>query len=170
MSFSATPVNGGKAHSQGVEFELNAIPVAGLELSFGGSVTEARIDDAVPDVQAAAGATLPFVPKRQLYTSVQYTFPLPGSGSLEGRVRADARYKSDSYSDITDASSEVSAGYTQTNLRAGVVARTWDLMALSTIWRMHGARMAGSVPTCGRSFVRVPSGSHSTCISDGDHE
>jgi iron complex outermembrane receptor protein len=121
-------VNGGKAHSQGVEFELSAVPVTGLEFSFGGSVTEARIDDAVPSVQATAGATLPFVPKQQLYTSVEYTFPLPGSGSLEGRFRADARYKSDSYSDVTDAQSEVNAGYTQTNLRAGVVAQTWDLM------------------------------------------
>jgi iron complex outermembrane receptor protein len=121
-------VNGGKAHSHGVEFELSAIPATGLEFSFGGSVTEARIDDAVPSVQAMAGATLPFVPKRQLYTAVQYTFPLPGSGSLQGRIRADARYKSDSYSDVTDAPLEVNTGYTQTNFRAGVAAQTWDLM------------------------------------------
>ncbi|MEI9992945.1 MAG: TonB-dependent receptor [Rhizomicrobium sp.] len=119
--------NAGKAHSQGIELELTAIPVEGLELSLGETYTEATLDSVKPGAAATAGSTLPFVPWFKTSGSAQYTFPLFGTG-FAGRVRADVFSNSGTYSLISNAPYSVSEGYTQVNLRAGVVGDDWDLM------------------------------------------
>lgn len=120
--------NAGKAHSEGAELELTAIPVTGLELSLAESYTQAKIDSVNPGAAAVPGESLPFVPKFKTSLGAQYTFPLFGDG-YDGRVRADLFSTSKTYSLVSNVPSSVTKGYTQLNLRAGVVAGSWDLMA-----------------------------------------
>jgi len=71
-----------KAHTVGVEFELGATPVRGLDLALSGSVLEAEFDSTLarPDGTVIEGIRdgnrLPSVPKFQVSASGTYTFPL----------------------------------------------------------------------------------------------
>ena len=76
-----------KAHTQGVEFEISARPLTGLELSVAGSVIEAKFDSdvrtadnlALPGDQSVViagirdGNRLPSVPKFQMAATATYT-------------------------------------------------------------------------------------------------
>ena len=68
-----------KAHTQGIELELSARPIRGLELSFAGSVIEAEFDSTVVDGTAAViggireGNRLPTVPKFQMAATATYS-------------------------------------------------------------------------------------------------
>jgi iron complex outermembrane recepter protein len=122
--------NAGKAHSEGAELELTAIPMEGLELSLGETYNEAQLDRVSPGAAATEGSTLPFVPKFKTFAAAQYSFPLPFWG-LSGRLRGDLFNTSSTYSFISNAPSSVSDSYTQVNLRAGVVGTDWDLMVFA---------------------------------------
>ncbi|MFM9979110.1 MAG: TonB-dependent receptor [Sphingomonadaceae bacterium] len=79
-----------KAHTMGVEVEISAQPVRGLELNVSGSLLEARFDSTLtrPDGSVIEGIKdgnrLPSVPEFQISANASYTFPLGGSanGSL----------------------------------------------------------------------------------------
>ncbi|HTU09844.1 MAG TPA: TonB-dependent receptor [Allosphingosinicella sp.] len=69
------------AHSQGIEVELSAEPVEGLNFSINGTVLEAEFDSTLPGALAATtgireGNRLPSVPKFQLSASASYEFPI----------------------------------------------------------------------------------------------
>lgn len=119
-------INAGKAHSQGVELELTAMPLAGLQLSASGTYTKAVTDNPFPGDLAPAGATLAFVPRYKLSGSSQYEFPL-GLCSCDGRLRADVFYQSKSYSNVSNEPYTLNAAYPQLNLQAGVVGDLWDV-------------------------------------------
>jgi outer membrane receptor protein involved in Fe transport len=66
-----------KAHTRGVEAEFNVRPLAGLDLSFAGSLLNAEFDTTLPGALTAAtgirdGNRLPSVPKYQFATSATY--------------------------------------------------------------------------------------------------
>lgn len=66
-----------KAHTRGLEAEVNVRPLQGLDLSFAGSVVEAEFDTTLRSDLAAAtgirnGNRLPSVPKYQFATSATY--------------------------------------------------------------------------------------------------
>jgi outer membrane receptor protein involved in Fe transport len=70
-----------KAHSMGLEWELSATPVQGLDLTISGSVVRAEFDSTLPGVLAATtgirdGNRLPTVPNFQLSASASYSFPI----------------------------------------------------------------------------------------------
>ncbi|MDP5279526.1 TonB-dependent receptor [Sphingomonas sp. DG1-23] len=75
-----------KAHTKGVELEVEATPVKGLELSVSGSYVEAEFDATIALPSGAViegirdGNRLPSVPKFQMSASASYTFPV-GAGS-----------------------------------------------------------------------------------------
>jgi iron complex outermembrane receptor protein len=79
------------AHTMGVEFELSATPVTGLDLSISGSLLEAKFDS---DVTTTAGVIiagirdgnrLPTVPNFQISASASYNFPIaPGAEAYVG--------------------------------------------------------------------------------------
>jgi outer membrane receptor protein involved in Fe transport len=122
-------VNGGSAHSTGVELEATAIPVKGLTLSFAGDYDDAHLDkvsSAGAGVMAMPGATLPFAPKVKLYGAAEYDFPIAGTG-WSGRARADVSYNGLNYSNISDLPVTVNRAYTTVNLRAGVSRDRLDL-------------------------------------------
>ncbi|HWE98515.1 MAG TPA: TonB-dependent receptor [Caulobacteraceae bacterium] len=122
-------VNGGSAHSTGVELEATAIPVTGLTLSFAGDYDDAKIDHvstAGAGVLATPGATLPFAPKVKLYGSAEYDFPVMETG-WSGRARVDVSYNGLNYSNISDLPATINHPYTTVNLRAGVSRDHLDL-------------------------------------------
>jgi outer membrane receptor protein involved in Fe transport len=66
-----------KAYTRGVEAEFNVRPLAGLDLSFAGSLINAEFDTTLPGALTAAtgirdGNRLPSVPKYQFATSASY--------------------------------------------------------------------------------------------------
>src|SRR5262249_40894482 len=106
FSFS---VNAGTAHSKGVELEVTAIPVSGLELSAAVNYTDAKIVSLSPFaylLNASVDAKLPFVPEYTLYGSAQYTFPVLDGGWL-ARLRADVNYVAHSFSAIDNLPSTI---------------------------------------------------------------
>ena len=73
-----------KAHSSGIELEMTARPVEGLELGLSGSVVKSVFDSTVRDGSGAVlggirdGNRLPSVPKLQLTASFTYNFNIAG--------------------------------------------------------------------------------------------
>ncbi len=71
-----------KAHTVGVEFELTARPMEGLQLGVSGSVLDAKFDSTVVDGNGNViggirdGNRLPTVPKFQVSANVNYSFPI----------------------------------------------------------------------------------------------
>ncbi|MBV9881691.1 MAG: TonB-dependent receptor [Sphingomonadaceae bacterium] len=70
-----------KAHTMGLEWELSATPVQGLDLSISGSLVKAEFDSTLPGVLATTtgirnGNRLPTVPNFQLSASASYSFPV----------------------------------------------------------------------------------------------
>jgi iron complex outermembrane receptor protein len=67
-----------KAHSKGLEAELSAHPVPGLDLSFAGSLLSSKFDSTIVDATGAVlggirkGNRLPVVPKYQLAATATY--------------------------------------------------------------------------------------------------
>ncbi|MEA1014102.1 TonB-dependent receptor [Sphingosinicella sp. LY1275] len=76
-----------EAHTMGVEFELAATPMEGLDLSLAGSWVEAEFDSTVTTGTGAVvggireGNRLPTVPKFQIAASAFYTVPLDDGGT-----------------------------------------------------------------------------------------
>jgi len=122
-------VNGGDAHSDGVELEVTAVPVQGLTLSFAGDYNEAKIDSvskAGVGVLAAPGATLPFAPRYKLYGGAEYDFPVL-DGSWTGRGRVDVSYNGLTYSAVSNLPATINQPYTTVNLRVGISRDRLDL-------------------------------------------
>jgi iron complex outermembrane receptor protein len=78
--------NAEKAHTQGLEFELAASPIEGLDLSLNGSIIEAEFDSDTVSVLGEIiagireGNRLPTVPKFQLSANASYAWPMPSLG------------------------------------------------------------------------------------------
>ena len=87
-----------KAHTKGVEFELAATPVDGLDLSVSGSVIQAELDATLtrPDGSVIEGIRdgnrLPSVPKFQMAASGTYSFPLDDASGTKGYVSASFQH------------------------------------------------------------------------------
>jgi len=80
-SCSSRIVFNADAHSMGVEAEISASPVQGLDLSVSGSVLEAEFEETLPGVLAATtgireGNRLPTVPNFQISANASYSFPV----------------------------------------------------------------------------------------------
>jgi iron complex outermembrane receptor protein len=86
-----------KAHTMGVEFELSARPMQGLDLTLSGSLLEAEFDSTLLTATGAViegiqdGNRLPSVPKFQLSAGASYTFPL-GAAGAEGFFGASVQH------------------------------------------------------------------------------
>lgn len=76
-------VNGGRAHSQGVELAFNSRPLPGLQVGLSGAFGQAKLDEGISalDGQAAAGSELPYAPKVSYAATVDYEHPLTASMS-----------------------------------------------------------------------------------------
>ena len=95
-----------KAHSQGIEVELSAKPVPGLELSVNGSVIDAKFDSSVTTTGGAViagmrdGNRLPTVPKFQMAATGSYTAAV--SDGLDWNFTASFQHLGDRYTQPGD--------------------------------------------------------------------
>lgn len=118
-------INGGKAKSEGVEFNAAYQPKDGLFLSLNGAYTNAKLkDDAGPLVGGMAGDRLPFSPKLTLGFNADYRWQV--SDTMEAFVGGSVRHVS-SQSAAFDADFRAANGrqreaedYQVVDLRAGV--------------------------------------------------
>ncbi len=85
-----------KAHTMGLELEIAAAPVEGLDLTLSGSIVESEFDSTLTTASGAViegireGNRLPSVPKFQLSASGSYSFPV-GAG-MEAFVAASFQH------------------------------------------------------------------------------
>ena len=95
-----------KAHSMGLEMELSARPVPGLELSLNGSVIDAKFDSSVTDTAGNViagmrdGNRLPTVPRFQMAATGSYTAAV-GAG-LDWTTTASFQHVGDRYTQPGD--------------------------------------------------------------------
>jgi iron complex outermembrane recepter protein len=95
-----------KAHSQGVEFELTARPLEGLDLGISGSLLSAKFDSTVVDGTGAVlagirdGNRLPTVPKFQISANASYGFPV--SDGAEAYVSASIQHVGNRFTQPSD--------------------------------------------------------------------
>lgn len=95
-----------KAHSQGIEVELSAKPVPGLELSLNGSVIDAKFDSSVTTTGGAViagmrdGNRLPTVPKFQMAATGTYTAAV--SDGLDWSMTASFQHVGDRFTQPGD--------------------------------------------------------------------
>jgi len=117
-------VNGGSAHSMGIEAELTILLTDDLLVSLGVSYVEAEFDEDLQTGAFAKGDSLPDVPSYNFSLAATYNFYL--TDDLPGYFRADISAV-DGSSLITpalDGSTEVD-GYQTANLRLGIDSDTW---------------------------------------------
>lgn len=114
--------NGGKAHTQGVEFDLLWAPLAGLEFGLGGAFLKAKTDEAF--LGGPKGSRLENVPEKTVNAFAQYKFPLVAA--WEGSVRADYSHRGDSFGSIPNTPTNRASPYGLTNLRFGVANGPFD--------------------------------------------
>ncbi len=125
--------NGGKAAIKGVELEVQAQPMDGLDLFFGGSYQNAELTQDFAGAFAVLGRDgdrIPNVPKFQAAASAQYTWP--AWGDVNGLARVDLTYRGS-----TDTTFRASASprnvkldsYVLVNLKAGVQGENWQVSA-----------------------------------------
>lgn len=126
--------NAGTAEVLGLEVELHARPIPGLDLTAGFAWLPTRelTEDQITDQVVAPGRDgdeLPYVPEWTANAMAQYSFPLSGADGWEGFVLADFAYRGSSDSEL-DTSSRLNReqdSYSIVNFRAGVVDLDDDL-------------------------------------------
>ena len=90
----------------GLELEIQALPVDGLNLSFGVGITDSvvkeitSLDAALGDVSGATGNRSPFVPSFTFNGSVTYTYPVYDQVNLV--LHSDYRRRGNFYYDLTN--------------------------------------------------------------------
>jgi iron complex outermembrane recepter protein len=120
LSFLA---NGGKAVSNGVEFESEYTPFRGLTLGLNGAYTDAHLTSLAPETSyLLTGYQLPNVPKANVAASVEYEWPL--SGPWTAHVGGNYQYVSQQWLSQVEAPSAATIaaiqapGYSLYNLNA----------------------------------------------------
>jgi len=97
-----------KAHTTGVEFEIAATPMEGLELSLAGAFLEAEFDSTVTDADGnvlrgiSDGARLASVPETQLAATATKYFPVDMFGGAEAYVAASYQHIGDRITQTSD--------------------------------------------------------------------
>ena len=96
-----------EAHTMGLEFEVSATPITGLDLSLAGSLLEAEFDSTVRSGAGAViggieeGNRLPSVPKFQVAASATYTQPIDTEGT-EAFVSTSVQHVGSRYTQPSD--------------------------------------------------------------------
>ena len=119
--------NSGEAENKGVEVELQAAPVEGLNISMGFGYTDAKLTSGNPLAGTQAGDRVTQVPEVTFNAAAEYSFPLVSG--WEGYVRGDFSHYGDSLSANNDAiTPRVRPSFELLNLRLGAFqAGSWDI-------------------------------------------
>ena len=121
--------NSGSAENKGVEIELEAAPVEGLNISMGLGYTDAKITQGDALIGTVEGDRILQVPEVTFNAAAEYNFPLVSG--WEGYVRGDYSYYDDSLS-ANNASGtlppRVRDSFELLNFRIGAFqAGSWDV-------------------------------------------
>jgi len=146
--------NGGKAKSDGVEWNFGYVPISGLTLNLNGAYTHARLLDALPPpTTSAAGDLLPDVPEWSANLSADYEHAL----FTDHRGFLGVAWR---YAEVREAEFPTLGGarqrmpsYCIANLKAGIEKGLWGVtfyvknvgntMALSSVSPLTFAGGAG---------------------------
>jgi outer membrane receptor protein involved in Fe transport len=122
--------NVGKAHSQGVEFEVNALLGRSFEYTAAASYTDAKIDVDNEDVGVKAGDRIPRTTKVMFSNTLRSTFTLGGHASY---VQASHQYVGKSYTDLDQSEClgpcTSMGNYHLVGLRSGMYLSNWEVAA-----------------------------------------
>ncbi|MGS2722223.1 TonB-dependent receptor [Porticoccus sp. GXU_MW_L64] len=128
---SSFTTNAGGAESKGVEFEFRALATDTLQVSFGGSYTDAEFTEDLPSQEAVSGDRLIFVPEWKLNAALDYNQPLSEAMNLYGNLSVQYTDEIESYFDGNQNHpariDSVLDSYSTTNLRIGVQTDKWDV-------------------------------------------
>lgn len=113
----------------GLELELQALPMQGLNLSFGVGIADsvvkeiAPLDEALGDVSSAVGNRSPFVPSFTFNGSLTYTYPLYNQVELvlHGDYRRQGNYYYDLNNEVQTATRDFVDG------RVALESGSWSL-------------------------------------------
>ena len=121
--------NSGSAENKGVEIELEAAPVEGLNISMGLGYTDAKITQGDALIGTVEGDRILQVPEVTFNAAAEYNFPLVSG--WEGYVRGDYSYYDDSLSANNVSGTippRVRDSFELLNFRIGAVqAGSWDV-------------------------------------------
>ena len=120
--------NSGEAKNKGVEVELEAVPVEGLNISMGFGYTDAEITQGNFLAGTEEGDRVTQVPEITFNAAAEYSFPL--FSGWEGYVRGDYSYYDDSLSGNNSGilPPRVRDSFELLNFRIGAFqAGSWDL-------------------------------------------
>lgn len=107
-SCSSRIVFNADAHTMGLEFELSASPVTGLDLGLSGSYVEAEFDSTLTRPNGTViegirdGNRLPSVPKFQMSANATYSFPIDPSSDTNAFVTASFQHVGSRYTQPGD--------------------------------------------------------------------
>jgi len=125
--FQGFVANVGKAHSQGFEIELAAVPTESLELGFSVSYTDAEFDEDNASVGISKGDPVQIISDWKVNLNGQYTFPV--SGDLMGYFAADFQYLSDAPLGFNFDQPEINTkdAYSLLGMQLGINRDSWEL-------------------------------------------
>ena len=136
-------VNGGKASSKGVEFELDGRLTDRLGVNFGYTYVDAKLDeDAVSPtgfVLGSAGNRLPGTPEHTVMAGLAYT--APAGANLSWTTRVNGYYQSSTMNSISETSSNSAelGGFQLWNFSTTLIGEQWD----ATLWAKNLLNEAG---------------------------
>jgi iron complex outermembrane receptor protein len=121
--------NAAKARSQGIELELQAIPVEGLTLTAGYGYADSKYLS-FPGATAAgadySGNRMQFAPKHSLDLSGEYEFPVGALGTMYARV--EYQYRSDAFGTPSNALNQLLDPVKLVNGRIGLrTEKGWEI-------------------------------------------
>ncbi len=112
----ALPFNAGNANIKGVELEIEAHPVAGLEIDANGSYLNFKYEDLSSYPTGVTTSMIsPYTPEWQGHAGIQYKIPLGNWGSVTPRLDADMR--TEIWAGPVNAPTNHIGGYTLYNAR-----------------------------------------------------
>ena len=123
--------NEGEAEVTGIEFDIQARPMPGLDLSLAASVQEAEYTSVIPGSGPDApfaldGQSIPNVPDFQIGASAQYRWLV--SGAMEASARLAYSYTDDRLTQPNDPVANVPLdSYSLVNARLGLETDSWNV-------------------------------------------
>lgn len=126
-----TFTNAASAHVWGSEFELTALPVAGLELGLSGAFLDAKYRDFISQGEDLDGNRLPSSPRWSLTGTVSHRQQVEGLGELA--LTANLSYRSKVYFDSRNLERLSQKGYWLADLTLGWTASDGGIGAGVTV-------------------------------------
>ncbi|HEX7783049.1 MAG TPA: TonB-dependent receptor [Sphingobium sp.] len=160
-----TTLNAPKVHIKGIQADLAAAPVHGLDLNAGLGYLDAKFKEFTAGAAGAevnyAGFPLPYAPKFTATLGAQYSYELGGSASVKARVDT---YISSAYWDIFTQTSNLRQGsYSKTDVSLTYFAASgkWDIGAYgknleNTASHAASGETGRPFPFAGAVYVEAP--------------